>query len=111
MDKDLINGWIDAAVLLSETPDALVICPSCGTCELSVFDVSVEGDNSEFERVMYCPHCQQHNSIRMHGEQNYVEPVGELTPHQQQISSEIRAAYRFSFEAVDAMPEAEPKPE
>lgn len=103
MSTDEDNGWIEAAVLLSETPDAAVICPNCGECDLSVFDVSIEGDDSEFERVMYCPQCQQHTSIRMRGEEYYLELAGELTPVQRRIREEIRIAKRCSADRANSV--------
>jgi ribosomal protein S27AE len=50
------QGWLEAASILAETPDAKVLCPSCLNSILLAEDVP-EADTTAINRRLTCGAC------------------------------------------------------
>jgi hypothetical protein len=60
------SRWIEAGKILSENPNAKVLCPKNLDAELVVTDESPKGHPEIVERHMRCPKCGAYNAIRLH---------------------------------------------
>jgi hypothetical protein len=54
------KAWIDAAIRLSEDPNAKVICPDNRDAYLEIVDSQFPGG---VERHMFCPGCHARESL------------------------------------------------
>ena len=55
------QGWLEVGILLAESPETKLKCPSCTIAFLNVWDEDV--DDSCFERHIQCPSCGKTESL------------------------------------------------
>jgi len=90
------KGWVEAGKKLAIFPKEKVNCPDCSDGQLRVFDVPLENDKSEFERIMFCGTCGSHNSLKMNGSHKFIEVEFNLTDKERRILDDVKQAYSFT---------------
>lgn len=99
-DHETTQKWVKVAIKVSTFPEEKTACPSCGYKELRITDIPLSSDCSTFERLIYCPSCHEHGSLRAHGKKNYRKCKHELSEGEQQIVNDIKAASEFASRAA-----------
>ena len=99
-NKDIYKEWLQCAKKLAIFPESKAQCPECKKGNLHVFDILLEDDPVVFERFLCCKVCESHNSMRMHGIDNYREYQEPLSEFELILVKEIKRTNAFASRAI-----------